>query len=281
MAISTKSDISGYFNNIYEDALFVAREMNIMTGLVTPYSATGWMTRTISTYPTFTAASVSEGADYANPTTFNKSTLATLTPREIITQVILTDIRIDTDPQDARRDAATEMGNAIATKIDTDVASSFSSFTTDVGPGSAQTNTLAKFAVGVSRLRNNKVPSPLYAVIHPYQWHDIWTELGQPASQKALLGDVANRALQDFFVGDWLNIMWFTSVNVPTSGTDAVGAVFNQQSLAFDSRKAPTLEPERDASLRAWELNLSAGYAYGVRRDTFGVKYTGDITTPS
>jgi hypothetical protein len=281
MAISTVSNITGYFNNIYEDALFVAREMNMMTNLVTNYSATGWMTRTISTYPTFTAASVSEGVDYANPTTFDKSTLATLTPGEIITQAIITDRRMDTDPQDARRDVATEMGNAIATKIDKDVASSFSSFTTDVGPGAGTTNTLAKFAVGVSVLRNSLAPQPLYVVIHPYQWHDIFVELGQPASQKVLLGDVANRALQDFYVGNWLNLQWFVSTNVPTSTTNATGAIFNSQSIAFDTRKAPTLEPERDASLRAWELNLSAGYAYGVRRNAFGVKYTGDITTPT
>lgn len=281
MAISTVSNISGYFNNIYDDALFVAREMNMMTNLVTNYSAQGWMTRTISTYPTFTAASVSEGVDYANPTTFDKSTLATLTPGEIITQAVVTDRRMETDPQDARRDVATEMGNAIATKIDKDVASSFSSFSNDVGPGAGTTNTLAKFAVGVSRLRNALTPQPLYVVIHPYQWHDIFVELGQPASQKALLGDVANQALRDFFVGNWLNMQWFVSVNVPTSGTDATGAIFNSQAIAFDVRKAPTLEPERDASLRAWELNLSAGYAYGVRRSAFGVKYTGDITTPS
>jgi len=281
MAISTKSNITGYFNNIFEDALFVARENNLMTGLVTPYSATGWMTRTISTYPTFTAASVSEGVDYANPTTFDKQTLATLTPGEIITQAIITDIRMDTDPQDARRDCATEMGNAIATKIDKDLTSDFASFTTDVGPGAGSTNTLAKFAVGVSRLRNALAPNPLYSVLHPYQWHDIWVELGQPASQKALLGDVANRALMDFFVGQWLNMSWFTSANIVPSGTDATGAIFNPQALAFDSRKAPTLEPERDASLRAWELNMSAGYAHGVRRTAFGVKYTGDVTAPT
>jgi hypothetical protein len=140
---------------------------------------------------------------------------------------------------------------------------------------------LAKFAVGVSVLRNSLAPQPLYVVIHPYQWHDIFVELGQPASQKVLLGDVANRALQDFYVGNWLNLQWFVSTNVPTSTTNATGAIFNSQSIAFDTRKAPTLEPERDASLRAWELNLSAGYAYGVRRNAFGVKYTGDITTPT
>jgi len=109
---------------------------------------------------------------------------------------------------------------------------------------------------------------------------DIWTELGQPASQKALLGEVANEALRDFYVGDWLGADWYVSANIALSGTDATSGVFNPQALAFDSRKPPTLEAERDASLRAWELNMSAGYAYGVRRSTYGVYYTADATAP-
>ena len=111
---------------------------------------------------------------------------------------------------------------------------------------------------------------------------DIWVELGQPATNKAFLGELANRALRDFFVGSWLNMTWFVSANIEVDANDdAVSGVFNPGALAFDSRKPPTLEPERDASLRAWELNMTAGYAYGERRDSFGVAYTADATEPS
>lgn len=93
---------------------------------------------------------------------------------------------------------------------------------------------------------------------------------------------MANEALRSFYVGNWLAAQWFTSANISVDvDDDAVGAIFNPQALAFDSRKAPMLEPERDASLRAWELNMSAGYAYGIRRTAFGVKVTHDATTPS
>lgn len=93
---------------------------------------------------------------------------------------------------------------------------------------------------------------------------------------------MANQALRDFFVGRWINIQWFTSANISVDGADdAISGIFSPQSLALDMRKAPMLEPERDASLRAWELNMSAGYAHGVRRPTYGVKYTADATTPT
>lgn len=281
MAISKVSDLNGLFNTIYEDALFIAREQNMMTRLVTNYSATGWMDRTIPKYPEITAQSVGEGEDFNNPTTFDKQVLKTLTPGEIMAQTRLTDRRIDTDPEDARSDSSTELGNSIATKIDKDLVADFASFTT--GKGSAgNALTIAKVAAGISVLRNNNTPNPIYVVLHPYGWHDVWTELGQPAANQAFLGEIANEALKAFFVGQMMAAQWFTSANIVVDSLDdAVGGVFNPQALAFDTRKAPTLEPERDASLRAWELNMSAGYAHGTRRITFGAKLTHDATEPT
>lgn len=281
MADSTVADLNGMFNTIYEDALFIAREQNIMTRLVTNYSAKGWMDRQIPKYPEIVAQSVGEDEDFNNPTTFDKQNMATLTPGEVMAQTRLTDRRIDTDPEDARRDAATELGNSIATKIDKDVVGDFALFTTGKG-AAGQSLTIAKSAAAISVLRNNNAPNPVYVVLHPYGWHDVWTELGQPAANQALLGDLANEALKSFFVGQFLAAQWFTSANIAVdSSDDAIGGVFNPQALAFDSRKAPTLEPERDASLRAWELNISAGYAHGKRRVSFGVKLTHDATEPS
>jgi len=281
MAYSKVSDLNSLFNSIYEDALFVAREQNLMTQLVTNYSARGWMSRYISIYPEVSAETVAEGEDFSNPTTFNKTTEATLTPGEVMAQIVLTDRRIETDPDDARRDASLELGNAIGTKIDTDLVGNFSSFTAGVGTA-GNSLTLDNVAAGLSKLRNANAPNPIYVVLHPYGWHDIWNELGTPAAHYAFQGEVANEALRSFFVGSWLNVQWFTSSNISVDDSDdAVGAIFNPQALAFDSRKAPLMEPERDASLRAWELNMSAGYAHGVRRDAFGQSITHDATAPA
>lgn len=282
MAITKYSDISSYVNTIYERALFVARENNLMTGLVRPFSAQGWMSRTLSTRPTLTAASVADGTDYANPTTFGKSTLATMTPGEVIVQVILTDQNIESDPDGARDDAALEMGNAIATKIDSDLVGAFPSFTVDKGDGANNTVTLDNFAAAVAVLRNRKVPAPINAVLHPYHWHDIWVALGQPAATYSFLGEMANQAMRDYAVNSMLGIRWFVSANISVdANADAISGVFNQGAIGFDSRRAPRLEPERDASLRAWELNMTAGYGYGVIRDAFGVKFTADATEPA
>lgn len=282
MAVTKKSDLNSLFNTIFEDAVFVAREMNMMTNLVTVYNGAGYTQRKLGRWAQLSAEVVAEGSDYNNAQTFSKSAIMTLTPSEVIAQSILTDVMVETDPDDTRRNCAQELGNAVATKIDTDLCGTFSSLGADVGPGANSTATLAKFGVGASRLRNNKITNPLYAVLHPYHWHDIWIELGQPASNKAFLGDVANRAMQDFFVGSFLNLTWFVNANISVDANDdAISGIFNPQAIAFDSRKSPTLEPERDASLRAWELNLVGGYAVGARRTDFGFYYTADAATPS
>jgi hypothetical protein len=111
---------------------------------------------------------------------------------------------------------------------------------------------------------------------------DVWVELGQPGANQALLGDVANQALRDFFVGRWVNVLWFVSANIAVDASDdAISGVFNPGAIGFDVRKPVMMEPERDASLRAWELNATAGYAKGVIRDAFGAKYIADATEPT
>ena len=281
MAITTVSDLNSLYNSIYDDALFVAREANIMTGLVRNFSANGYMARKISIRPQITAQVKAEGVDFQNPTTFGRTLKATLTPAVVMAQAILTDEDVQTDPDNARQDAAQELGMAIATKIDVDLVTLFQSFTETKSAGSSAL-TISEVAAAISVLRYNSAPNPLYVVLHPYGWYDVWVELGQPASQKAFLGDVANEALNSFFVGSWLSATWFTSANIPTYSTsDAYSAVFNPQALGFDSREAPTMEPERDASRKATELNMSAGYAVGIIRQEFGAALIHDITEPT
>lgn len=283
MAITKYSDISSYVSSIYERSLFVVREMNLMSALVSNYSAQGWMARTFSTRPEVTPETVSDGVDYSSPTSFGKSTVGTLTPSEVIAQILLTDQNIETDPDGARNDAANELGMAIASKVDTDLVGAFSSFTTDKGDGAGNTATLANFSAAVAVLRNRKVVGTVQAVLHPYHWHDLWVELGMPAATYSNMADLTSQAMREYFVDNLLGVRIYLSANIATdSSTDAISGIFNSQALALDTRRPYRLEPERDASLRAWELNATVGYAYGLGpRPTFGVKFTADVTEPT
>jgi hypothetical protein len=283
MATTKVSDLNSLFAEIYEDAIYVARERALMPSLVTNYVARGMQDRNLGIYPTITAQTKAEGVDYATPTTFTKTSKMAITPAVAMAQVILTDERINTDPDDAQRDAAQEMGNALATKIDTDLCDLFNDLTTNTGKGTANSSVTIKMAAAaIAVLRNAMAPNPLYAVLHPYHWFDLWVELGNPAATYDFLGETANQAMRDYAVGAWIGAQWFQDANIDVDADDdAYSGFFHREALALDTREAISAETERDASKKAWEINMSAAYGVGVRRAEWGVYLLGDATTPT
>jgi hypothetical protein len=284
MAVTTVSDLNSLFNTIYDRALFVARDQNLMSNLVTNVGAEGWMQRIVSIRPQATAVTVTETQDFNSPTTIGLTSHATLTPIEIATQAVLTKRDIETDPWGAQQAAQMELGMAMATKIDTDLCGLFTSFGTDKGDGAGGTATFAKFAAGVTVTRYNSVQSDgeINAVLHPYHWHDLWLELGKPAATLPQLNEVTTQALRDYYITRLLgNCNIYTTQNI-TGGTAAVSGIFTKSAIYLDTRRPITSEtPEYDASARAWELNMNAGYAFGLVRSTYGVKFTADASEPS
>lgn len=61
----------------------------------------------------------------------------------------------------------------------------------------------------------------------------------------------------------------------------AKSGLFSQDAIAFDVRRGLRIEPQRDASLRATELNATMIYAYGLWRPTHGVQIYADATAPN
>lgn len=61
----------------------------------------------------------------------------------------------------------------------------------------------------------------------------------------------------------------------------ATSGIFTRDSLALDMRRNLRIERERDASLRAWELNTSTIYAVGTWRAERGIRLVADATSPT
>lgn len=283
MAQTTLTDLNSLFNLIYDDALFVAREQTLMAGLVTVKNAMGYAGRKINIRPQATASTIADGTSFT-PTDFGKTNVTTITPGEVMAshditrQTLLTD-----DPDDIAQDSAIEIGMAVAEKVDTDLLGLFSGFSNGVGAAGASL-TFAKLGAAVSILTGNKARGQLYGVLHPYQWHDIWIELGSPALTAAFLGDAANEAMRQYAVSQLVSAMWFTSANITIDGSDdAVGGVFNRQALVLDVREDFELwvEDRLDTNDRKVVTSGHMGYGYGEQRDTFGVSITSDATEPS
>lgn len=283
MTVSTSSSISGFFPDMYEQAMFVLRDTNLMANLVTNFQGMGLAPRKQGIYPQISAVNVTEGQDYSGATEWTKSAKMSITPAIAKAQVVVTQSQIDTDPDDTMNDAAEELGGAISTKIDTDLLSTFSGFSTNTGTaGSALT--IQRTAAAMAILVNAKARAPFYYVLHPYGWQDVWVELGQPVANQSFLGDVANEALRNYQVGRFNNATWLVTSNISVDGSDdAISGLFSPGALALDVRKAPTMAIDEDPSIAGYgyEVNVETWYGYGTRRSEHGAGLTHDATTPT
>ncbi|WWT39941.1 major capsid protein [Microcystis phage Mae-JY09] len=287
--INTAADISSpYIQTIYDDAMFVVRETVTVLPWVTTFNdRSGLASRSSSEYNSATMNVVGEADDLTSQA-FTPSVIATLTPFERAAQFLITDSRVESDPWDSiQTDASRELGASMANTMDTDLVTNFTSLTGGTVGAAGSAMTWGYLAAAVAILRGTNVPGPYYAVLHPYQALDLANAAANMAGAVAFGGDATQDAAARGGIltglGAPLGLSGITiSANIDIDGSDdAVGAVFNPMAMAMDMRRAPRLEPQRDASRRSTELNLSAVYAHGVWRPKFGVQIKSDASLPA
>ena len=269
---NTADNIKSFVNTIWEESLLVARENNLMTALVTTFTdMSGTALRKNSSYGTATMSTIGDDDDLTSQV-FSPTALSTLTPYEYGAQFFLTDLRVETDPYGVRNDAALELGQAMGESIDIALCGDFNSLTGGTIGTSGSPLTWKYFWAMAAILQAKHAPKPWVFVCHPHQYYRL-------GSAAAIGGTATNGgpAIQDqfsraFFVQEVGGISIYTSSNCEASSTDYYTGMFSRAALAFDVRRAPKLEVERDASRRGNELNLSAVYAHGVWRPAWGVQ---------
>jgi len=280
---STTSELNSLFSNIFEGAFFVQRQMEMIPRLVSNASARTMAPRIFPKYTQNTAGTVAEGGT-PTPGTLAKTSAGTVTPVIYHHQFQLTDERIMTDPDDARRDAARESGMAISTKIDADGVALFASYTAVKGTGGSVL-TLANIAAAMAVLQHNSVPAPYYGVLHPFQWNDILNQFTSVNVNPINVtpGELANQALRDYFVSRYLAVNWFMNANIGTTGTAGTtfGAVFNPNAQVYDERTPMTMEIARDDSARAFRINTVIRAGQAIRRNEYAVKLRSRAFEPS
>lgn len=280
MAITTTSDLNSLFNNVYEGSQFVYQQRRLMANLVEVRRANTFAPRVLSKYGQQTASAVSEG-NSVSATSLTKTAVGTITPSRIHHMIQLTNEDIMTDPDGAERSAARVIGDAIARKEDTDLVGNFGSFTKSKGTaGSALT--IGHVAAAMSVLTDQNAMGTRYAVVHPYQWHDLAVAIGQldQAPAQAFLGDVANEAMREYYVNNFLSAQWFTNANIAGVGT-VTGAVFTEEALIYDERTSFMMNVDEDFDTESYKLHGIVRYAHGINRDESGVKLVSDGTEPA
>jgi N4-gp56 family major capsid protein len=268
MAASTSTTLDDLFVNIIAQARFTAEEQSLLMGLVTRYDigADAGKTVQVPKYPAITAADLTEGTDMTSTTV--STSAVTITVQEVGAQVVLTDVAAMGAGNPAE-ELGTVLGNAIATKMDKDLIALFDGFSTSFG-AAAQEITVADLFKAAATLRTNKAPGSLAAVVHPYHAYQLKANLTNTFANPNG-GDAQNTAMQNGYVGTIAGIDVYESANITIDGNDdAKGAVFAPEALAIAMKRDFQIEPQRDASLRAFELNATAVYGVGELDDSYG-----------
>jgi len=270
MAATTSTTLDDLFANIILQARFTAEEESLMLGLVTRYDIGEVAGKTVQVpkYPAITAGALTEGTDMSSTTV--STTSQTITVSEVGAQVILTDLAAMGAGNPAE-ELGTVLGNAIATKIDTDLIALFDVFSTSLG-GAGTEITVADLMKAAATLKTNKARGQMAAVVHPYHAYQLKANLTNTFVNPNG-GDLQNDAMRNAYVGQIGGIDIYESSNVSINGSDdAKGAVFVPEALAIAMKRDFNLETQRDASLRAFELNATAIYGVGELDDDYGVE---------
>ena len=274
MASTTSTTLDDLFVNIVAQARFTAEEESLMLGLVTQYNiqATAGKVIQVPKYSNITAAAVAEGTDLSS--TAVSTSKVDITVGEVGAQVVLTDMA--TYGADSPATAmGTILGSAIATKIDVDLIALFTGLSSSLGTAGAEI-TVADLFKAAATLRANKVRGLINAVIHPYQAYALKANLTNTFANPNG-GDLQNEAMRAGYVGTIAGINIYESANISIDGSgDAIGAVFAPEAFAIAIKRSFNLAPQRDESLRAWELNATAVYGVAELDDSYGVKVLSD-----
>jgi len=276
MAISgtNSTTLDDLFVNIVAQARFTAEEQSLMLGLVTQYNIAGQAGKTVQIpkYPAVTAAALDEGTAPADTDVSTSS--VTVTCSEVGNSVLLTDLAAmgAGNPAD---ELGTVLGNAIATKIDSDLIALFSGFSGALGAAGSEI-TVADLFKAAATLRANKVTGSMAAVVHPFQAYALKANLTNTMVNPNG-GELQNEAMRSGYVGTIAGIDVYESANVAVDGDDdAVAAVFAPEALAIALKSEFNLETQRNATRRGTELVATAVYGVAELDDSYGVKITAD-----
>jgi len=273
---TTSSTLSELFTNITQEAIFTFQETSVMRPLVTTYPMSGsGKTIEVPVYPTISASAVNEASDLSN--TAVNPTSATITASEVGVMTTLTDLARDSASRNVGADIGKLFGEAIAKKVDTDLAGLLDDFASANDQGGAGTELTADLLFKAQAiLRSANVPAPYYAVFHPKATFNLKKTLTQPAytttSSGYAISEIGNEALRNGYIGRIAGIDIFENANISIDAyDDSFGGVFHPQSLGLALKEDFKVETQRDASLRATEIVSSITYGVGVLKDTYGV----------
>lgn len=270
------------YSNIVQAALFTLSEQTVIRPLVRNYDMTGTvgLTAQVPIYPAISASGLTDGTDIAANTAFDTTSI-NITASEIGAMVTLTDLSKESSNEDLAAAIGRQLGDAMAKKVDTDLAALFTGFSNTVGSAGTEI-TVDDIFKAAATLRANQAPGPYVAVLHPYQAFQLKKVLAGNGNTPMNNHDLANEALRTGFVGQVAGVQIFESTVVGGDADDSTGAgnyfgaVMSQDALGYMVKRNMRIETQRQASQRADQIVGTMAYGVSEIFDAYGVALIAD-----
>tara|TARA_R100001086_G_scaffold94723_1_gene47191 strand:- start:180 stop:1043 length:864 start_codon:yes stop_codon:yes gene_type:complete len=230
-----------------------------------------------------TMSDLTDGQDIIDEEDIGMTTVD-LTASEVGAKIILTDKLVRQSAPNVMTIVGRQLGDGMARKKDTDVHALYSALNGGTTLGANATSmTLAFTAAAIAYAKANKFGTQIYILQHPNAVFDI-ANTAVTSSQYAIPKGWSEDLLGNFWSGirPLNNVPIFEDGNLSTSaGDDAVGVIADKSALAVLKSVDTRTERQRDASMRATEVVLTADYGVFELDDSRGAPLTFDAAAPA
>lgn len=228
------------------------------------------------------AKNLTDGVDMTEVQDIGMTTVS-LTTGEVGLKVILTDKLLRQQSEDVFKMVGRQMGNASARKVNRDLIALFSALNSGTVLGLDGKNmSTANVSGAIAWAVSNKIAKPMAIIHHPNACAYLAQSL-IPIGTTYIGGmtGYSESILRDFFKVNINGVPVFQTGDIDkiTGYDSGYGAIFGKSAMCIIESKGWSEERERDASLRAWEVNLTADYGVFELDDTQGAALQWEIGT--
>ena len=230
-----------------------------------------------------TISDLTDGFDIVDEEELGMTTVD-LTASEVGAKIILTDKLIRQSANNIFSIVGRQLGDAMARKKDTDVHALYAGLNGGSTFGGSVAMSLANVAGAIANAKGQKFGSQIYILQHPFATFDI--------ANTAVTATGAAAGIPDGFASDLLNNFFsnirplngvpiFEDGNLAISGNNAVGVIADKSALGVLKSVDTRTERQRDASMRATEIIITADYGVFEIDDSKGAPLTFDASAPA
>jgi hypothetical protein len=258
-----------------------------MTNLVERFTLErGSDTLVIPKVAQMTMGDLVDGQDMVSEQDIGMTTVS-VSPNEVGGKVIVTDKLLRENTSNVFSMVGRQLGDAMARKKDGDLLNLFSALNggTDLG-ATTRVFTAENATRLIQAAKSDKYGSNLRIVHHPGAMFRLASDLNTIGSLtggfpgRSLPPGFVQAKLENFYTGIRLGgVPFFEDGNISEDASgDGVGAIFDLGAIGLLTSVGMRKERQRDASLRGWEVILTADYAAFEIDDSRGAPATFAVT---